>query len=449
MKSYLKSETASWYDIARLAGDAVRSRVHRIVQAESTRLADTFYEAMFADEDASALLDHQVVNERLRSSMKRWLESLFDPQQSFDELREAQRATGEVHARVGVPMALVSRGARFLKRALCVSVEQADLSGTQMVAAVRYVHELVDLAVDLINAAYVHDENRLTRAEEAYRHLYLNQNLQAERERQRSLLLEWSQATLLDQYLGHADAAAPRATPLLTQSQFGLWLQHKASVIFDGAPELALINERVRELEDHILPDLRAAQHDVERSRSGVAAFNVAIEAIKQHLAALFDLVVGADDAQESVSRLLHRRYLPTVAKREIGHWRRGQTPFAVAILEVEGLDRLVSAFGSESAELVMVQIAAHLSDALRAGDFVFRISESRFAVLIVEVHLEAAESVALALRRGIESQAFRTTTQARVQVSVRQGVAVFDGHPDYQRLLSRAEAALVRPPGA
>ena len=432
-----------WQDIRLRAGAVVLAAMHELVRASSADLANRFYDAMFADVDASALLDHKLVNERLRRSMKNWLESLFDSSRSTKELQALQSRTGEVHARVGVPMALVNRGARVLKRRLCEQVEQAPDLRRHAVLAVCYIHETIDLALDQINAAYVKNENRLTRAEEAFRHLYLSQNLQAERERQRSLLLEWSQGLLLNLYREGSQLAPVKRS--LALSQFGLWLQHKAAVIFEGAPELQWIAERVADMEQRLLPALHASRGDAERSQLAIDDFNTGVEAIKHMLASLFDLVDGREAVQDSVTHLLHRRYLPSVIKREISQCQRGQSVFALLVAEVDQVEQVGIALGSEALEMVLAQVASLIAQSVRAGDFVFRLSESRFAIVIVEVEQAQAETIARALKDHVGASMVRAGSQARVQVTLSVGVANYDGHPDYERLITRAEEELAR----
>jgi len=80
----------------------------------------------------------------------------------------------------------------------------------------------------------------------------------------------------------------------------------------------------------------------------------------------------------------------------------------------------------------------------VRAGDFVFRIGDARFLVLLVDTSKEALSSVAEGLRRQVEAMRVRAPAgRARLSITVSIGAALWDGHPDYQRLLDRADSAL------
>jgi diguanylate cyclase len=60
-----------------------------------------------------------------------------------------------------------------------------------------------------------------------------------------------------------------------------------------------------------------------------------------------------------------------------------------------------------------------------------------------VEASRSTALPVAEGLRARIAGMNLRTTGLAGTSVTVSIGLALFDGHPDYQRLVDRAEQAL------
>ena len=48
-------------------------------------------------------------------------------------------------------------------------------------------------------------------------------------------------------------------------------------------------------------------------------------------------------------------------------------------------------------------------------------------------------------LRAGIEDKAFEAGDQGSTKLTVSIGIALHDGHPDYQRVIDRADAALLQ----
>jgi diguanylate cyclase len=143
------------------------------------------------------------------------------------------------------------------------------------------------------------------------------------------------------------------------------------------------------------------------------------------------------------VTHLLHRRYFPLVIKREIELAHQARGSFGLLMLEIDGLHALSQNLGQESAEAVLAQVAESLSDSVRAGDFAFRIGDEQFLVLLVEATAESVPRVAEGLRERVAELSLRTKGPARTRMTASIGMAVFDGHPDYQRLVDKAAQAL------
>lgn len=433
-----------WLDTLSGTSLATRQRVDATVGAMGEALADLFYAAMFADTQAQQLLDHQLVNKRLHASMARWLRQLFSVNEPLNEVIAVQRHTGEVHARIGVPAHMVARGARALKRAITQQlIGDTGLQG-DVAQAVSYVHELIDLAVDAMETAYTSDANRMTRSDEAYRLFFLSQNLKAERERQKLQLLEWAQQILVRYYWEvPAGDAPPAPAQGVGHSQFGMWLQHKASILFDGAPEIANIQQHIETIEGKLLPQLSLARSNHDDARALVGEINLNIERIKAFLATMFDRYSEGEDGRDSVTNLLNRRYLPSVAKREISLAKQQGSGFAMLVIDVDGFKRLRDSLGLEASDLLLQQVGATLIEHLRAGDFVFRIGDDQFLALVVDCTSASLMPLANGLRERMATTRLRTPDHASTLITVSIGVALFDGHPDYQRLLDRATDAM------
>ncbi|MEY2892431.1 MAG: diguanylate cyclase [Pseudomonadota bacterium] len=433
----------TWQDIRDIAPLATRERVAAVVRRDARELADVFYTAMLADVAVGHLLDHAIVNERLHASMVRWLVQLFDPAPPLDETIAVQQRTGEVHARIGVPADKVASGARTLKRAIARSLAAEHMPPQELTTAVQYVYEHMDIAIDTMNATTSSNATRMTRSDEAYRLFFLTQNLKTERERQKSQLLEWAHQILVRNYWEVRDADDPAAGTDPGRSQFELWLQHKASMLFENSPELAQIHARIATIEHHLLPRLNQARASHEDARHIVGTLNQEIEGIKTTLGLMFEKASELEEGRDGVTRLLNRRYFPAVVKREIALAQSSGSSFALLMLDIDRFDTIGQALGLEAADLVLSQVADALSDSVRAGDFLFRIGDDRFLILMVEAPAASVLSVAHGLRERIARQSLRMHNGTAATLTVSIGTAVHDGHPDYQRLFDRAEAAL------
>ncbi|MDE2396649.1 MAG: GGDEF domain-containing protein [Burkholderiales bacterium] len=433
----------SWTEYLAGVEPHIRERVAATVERLAPDLAEAFYSEMLTDADASKFLDHAIVDARLHAAMVRWLRGLFSPKMTLAECLAEQTRAGEMHARVGVPVELVAAGARVLKRGIAAALVHEDLARDDLPAAFLYVHELFDLALGAMTTAFNASSSRLTRADEAYRLFFLGQDMKAERERQKSQLLEWAQDILVTHYWNAAELGAGEVPKWTGGSQFELWLQHKASLLFEGASEVGRIQELVSHIEDELLPGLSGARESKASARAIVAAINARVEEIKALLGSMFDRYIEVEDGRDGVTRLLNRRFFPSVARREIGFAMSRNSLFALLLVEIDGFESLGATLGSEGADAVLAQIADVLTDSVRAGDFVFRFGDGQFLVLLVEVSETSALPVAEGLRKRIETTSMRTLHLGSTLVTASVGVALFDGHPDYQRLLDRANDAL------
>lgn len=420
-----------------------RQALSKLVVRQASALADEFYAAMMADGKASQMLSHSLVSERLHASMARWLCTLFDPACPAEDIVAVQQRTGEVHARIGVPMDMVARGARVLKRSLCRQLTLSDMPREALADTVQYLHELIDLALDDMGQAFTDSSNRLLRSDEAYRLFFIGQNMKAERERRRSELLEWAHQIFQRYYWNAQNDAAAAAADVFRGSPFGLWLRHKASLLFEGAEEVAQIEALVAGIEGDLLPRLSRMRDRHDDARSVVAAINHSVDTIKTLLGSMFDRFIAVEDGRDGVARLLNRRYVASVARREIEVAQRQGTRFAMLMIDVDHFKVINLSVGQEAGDLILAQLADALIDRLRAGDFVFRVGDDQFLVLLVEADESVAVPVSEGLCRDLAALRLRTGAQVNTSLTVSIGIAVFDGHPDYQHLLDAAEAAL------
>jgi diguanylate cyclase len=433
----------AWAHILSMMAPAGRAAVRATVHRHADSLAHHFYSAALTEPEASRMLDHTIVNQRLHASLVRWMKDLFDEDASVETLLASQRIAGEMHARIGVPIQWVTNGARVLKRAMAHHLVTELPPDAPRAEAVQFVYELVDMAVDSMNSAATTHATRMTRSDEGYRLFFLTQNLQAERERQKSQLMEWAHQILVRNYWGMAADEAPGGVRAEGASPFELWLKHKASVLFEHSPELPQIQALIDRIEDELLPRLITARASGDDARDLVATIHQQIDAIKQLLGSMFDQVTEHDNGRDGVTHLLNRRYFPSVVKREIAIAQDQHSCFALLMLELDRFASVGQTLGMAAADLVLAQVAEALSDSVRAGDFVFRVGDHQFLLLLADAAEASVRPIAEGLRHRVASLSPRLPGGATTTLTASIGVAVHDGHPDYQRLLARAESAL------
>jgi diguanylate cyclase len=92
---------------------------------------------------------------------------------------------------------------------------------------------------------------------------------------------------------------------------------------------------------------------------------------------------------------------------------------------------------------MVLQQMAALLGHHTRGGDYLFRLGGEEFLLLLVDTPRAGAQRAAQKLCQQVAAEAFHLPREQTLHVTVSIGVAAFNGHPDYQTLLRRADAAL------
>src|SRR5690606_24531914 len=79
-----------------------------------------------------------------------------------------------------------------------------------------------------------------------------------------------------------------------------------------------------------------------------------------------------------------------------------------------------------------------------RASDYIFRLGGEEFFMLLVDIGPADALRIARSLCASVAEEDFRIGAgQPALHVTVSIGLAMYDGHPDYQLLMRRADDAL------
>ena len=430
-----------WAKTVQTAPMACRDLVASLAQAHCVELAQHFYDSMQGHPQAARFLNHDIVHQRLQASMERWIcEVLAHPMSDPAAIVALQRHVGEVHARIQLPIHLVARGARVLKRALFERLDAACRQDDPLHRqAVAYVSELLDMALELITAAYLRNSQRGARNDEAYRLFSLGQNMSVEREKQRSVLLEWGQELMFSLHR----VPKPSVLPRLGVSEFGLWFHHKAATLFEGAPEMEQIRDSIERIDATVLPRLAGADHSAHHAAGLVLELQQELDNLKYFLSGLFEHQLEVENGRDTLTRLLNRRFLPSVLSREIALSNSQGKRFALLLVDVDHFKRVNDEHGHDAGDLVLQQAAALLLNGVRNGDFVFRYGGEEMLVMLVEVDAEASLRIAESLRQRFADTEFLIGQGRHIGLTVSIGVALYDQHPDPQYLIRRADQAM------
>lgn len=437
---YISNEqlAAEWQGLLDRFSPEAGIELKAVAQNCSQDLADHFYKLMLEDPQAAVFLSNKQVQERLGSSMKRWVHSVLTTSKGddFEPLIEMQRTIGEVHARIEIPVSLVLRGARHLKGRLRLLLEERVPDPALLRDAARLGADIIDLAVEIICFAYSQSHDRNSRAEEAYRLFAVAQNLGAEKERQRATLLDWENQVMFNLAVGGGFSSLPR----LAGSEFGLWFRHKAAHAFQGSPNSTTILEHISQI-DQELQSLAESGNDQENSI--LHSIREKTRSIRFLLDNLFEQANELEAGRDVLTRLLNRKFLPVVMNKEMLYSRQAGSNFAVLIIDVDNFKQINDQYGHDGGDQVLLQVATLLSNNTRGGDYAFRLGGEEFLLVLVDVDKLKVTKVADKLREQIAAERFHLHQGVTINVTISIGIAVHDGHPDYERLLRRADQAL------
>ncbi len=434
------SASTEWAGIVLHTPGRLRHAVKALVHVHGEDLARQFYDELMADPQSGKFLNLKIVEERLRTGLQHWLDELFSAEAPAAITRafKNQRAAGIAHSRVRVPIGLVSRGARLLKHWIWdLILDSPDLAEMERRSAITYVSDLVDIALEVMNSSFLDGIDREGRTEEVYRLISLSQDLALERERQRAALLEWNQQAF------YALCITPTAKlPRIAESEFGMWMQHKAGFLFEKAPEVTAIMDVMARI------DTTLAAAEATRSADDAGNLVTTLQndtaQIKFLMTTLLDRYLAVENGRDTLTNLLSRRFLATIMMREIQLAQRTKSGFAVALVDLDHFKAVNDRHGHSAGDAVLHHVATTIVNSVRAGDVIFRMGGEEILVLFAGASAENAMLRADMLRTEIsEAPVTLPGTTGALRITASIGVAAFDGHPDYQRLIDRADTAL------
>ncbi len=429
---YADALKKDWHAILSNVSDNVRDDVAIKVTRHNGALTDSFYEAMLTNPEASQYLDHTVVQQRLKSSLQSWLTALVDSSVSegdIDAVIKRQLVVGEVHGRINIPVHLVSRGGRALKKSF-LSLCEPDIEEFNFFAC------LIDIALEIMSIAYQKNNDRNNREEEAYRLFSITQNIGREKEYQRAALLDWENELLYNYAAGASDNKVMR----IAQSEFGLWFRHKGLHAFEGAAECTKVLQLMDSIDNSLLPSLeQSTTPNIEHIRE----LRTALKSVLFCIDSLFQRSEELESGKDVLTRLLNRKFLPAVMSKQLDMARQRSEKYAVLIIDVDYFKRINDTYGHESGDRVLQQLAVLLTNATRSGDYTFRLGGEEFMVVLVDIDTKRAQAIAEKIRTSISQEKFELADGSTINITVSIGISVYSGHPDYQFDLTNADKAL------
>ncbi|TKV05812.1 diguanylate cyclase [Citrobacter sp. wls619] len=431
-----------WRALIRQTSPDVHTILTGLSDDEIRHLVTVFYDYMLSHAESALFLNTEQVSTRLSGSMFDWLRSVLgSAYEDLPLLLAKQREIGVVHARIGLPIDLVNRGARKLKEELYQLLKsKADYSVSLLSEAICFSSLAMDTALEAMTVSYSPSYQNSLHTQEQYRLQTIYDDVNVERERQIRSFTDWE-----NQFIYNIATGLPSGDLVfLADSDFGMWFSHKGKHILGSGNLLAEMESVIAEIDNRLTQTLSNQHQPGEAERMSLLQ-DVRQLSAKIHflLASMFEALVKQENGKDSLTQLLNRRFIPTIMRREISLALHSRKPFTLAMLDIDYFKQINDRYGHNTGDMTLKNVAAVIYEHIRSSDYVFRYGGEEFMILLVESDESQASIILETLRKKIAELHIAASVTESFSITVSIGVAEYDYHPDYKQLVDKADRAL------
>jgi diguanylate cyclase (GGDEF)-like protein len=144
----------------------------------------------------------------------------------------------------------------------------------------------------------------------------------------------------------------------------------------------------------------------------------------------------------DELTGLHNARYLQQHMHHLLGVQRRYGHPFALLLVDIDGLKRINDAYGQAAGDRTLVEVATALGEAIRAVDTPIRMTDDEFCVLLPQQTATRARALAERVAEAVEA----VEGPAAQTLGVAVGVVSCPQHAtEVDQLLEMADSAMYR----
>ncbi|WP_249022941.1 MULTISPECIES: diguanylate cyclase [Kluyvera] len=442
MEMYLQRMKKEWLTLLDQTEPHIRQQAADIAVAHAQALSVEFYRVVLADPHAEEFLSNEQVEKQLKTALEKWLIDILSCNvEDVEGLMAAQHTVAEVHARIGIPVELVEMGFRVLKKLLYPVIIYGPQPSADKLQIYHFAINSIDLAMEVMSRAFSFSESSMAKEDENYRIFSLLENAEEEKERQISSLLSWELEIIYKVVL---DADIGNTLPL-SQSDFGLWFNHKGRHYFSGIAEVGHISRLLQDFDGILsaINDTTKPLNAKTHRNKFLLQLRSTVSQITTLLRELFEEVSRHEVGMDVLTRLLNRRFLPTIFKREIAHANRVGTPLSILVIDVDRFKHINDTWGHNTGDEILRRVSQVFYDNVRSSDYVFRYGGDEFIIVLTESTAHDTLRTAERIRSRVEKTKVKAPSGEEISLSLSIGAAMFSGHPDYERLIQLADEAL------
>lgn len=227
--------------------------------------------------------------------------------------------------------------------------------------------------------------------------------------------------------------------PLLMFQGFSVRVNIISTFLFAGLPQvLALVG----------------IAHNFEHAQYAVLIWPAAIAMMLTHYAFVlnyrfrFDSEAALEFASNTdpLTGVSNRRHFMPMVRREIARSHRFKHPVSLIVLDIDNFKSINDFHGHSTGDAAICALANVCRKMARQIDFVARLGGDEFAILLLEVGIDDALTVANRIRTAIESTSIKSLDCEDVRFTVSIGVAEQpQDNPSEEWLIELADAAMYR----
>ena len=416
--------------------------IFNVVSQHSAEIAKNFYREMLNNPQAASFLNHDEVKKRLTLTMVNWINSAFlyrESQQAVEEYIHYQLKTGHLHAKIGLPISLVNYGIYLIKQDISQLLVNADFTRQDLGKALTLSNQVLDCALQIMNESYEGDLVVNEKDSQAFKIQFSTHHLAFDCAHLRTSLSDWMRDLLLNIQRETFDVSC--LLPL-KKSNFGLWMAHKGKLFLSNRPEFISLVGLLDDM-DEMMEALIQHFHDEAKKQDYLKELNNLVSQASWVLGGIAKDIIDQDNGRDTLTRLFNRRYLDTVMRHETASSLKSGASFGVVMVDIDFFKKINDDCGHDNGDRVLEQLADILIHEVRAGDFVFRLGGEEFLIVLGDINVRVLTQISEKIRMAVANNVFRLAEQKTLALTVSIGTALHDGHPDFNRTLKLADAAL------
>ncbi len=403
-------------------------------------VAQYFYEELLKEPQATTFLNEDIVKNRLLHSQTAWLRQVLSTHAPEDEQRYVQQQIeiGQVHARIGLPLALMTQGVRIQKRAFFRRLFGRHPSAQEACLNLYLViTDILDYTASLINEAYMRFEQELESESQLFTMIYASSDLAFEILKIKSSLQSW----LIDMLTVSDGQACQRQMQQIEETEFWLWIEHRLAQFDNSFRAIRLVLQAQDEVRAYVrnCPCLSSDSRDWrDELKKRIARLTHALQLLSEE-------VVEENHNRDPLTKLLNRRLLDGVLKKEHHVARVHHADYAIMMIDIDHFKQINDTYGHAVGDAVLKEVAALVRRHLRITDLAFRYGGEEFLVLLPLSHGADPTPIAEKIRHAVEHCDEISQEHDDLRLTVSIGISQYSQHPhpDYIHVLKQADRAL------